>query len=267
MSDAVRGQVASAAAEVYDAFFVPALFQQWAPVIVDSAGLSRGQSAIDIACGTGAIARELALRVGTDGRVVGLDINEGMLAVARQRSPDIEWVRGRAEELPYADGTFSAVTCSHGLMFFDDRRAALSEMHRVLRSGGRIVVSTWDRLDSTPGYRDMVALLERLFDQPVADALRAPFVLGDPEELCALFGAAGLPDVEIRTVTGTARFTSLDDWIHTDVRGWTLSDMIDDEQFDLLLTAARRELRGYVQSDGTVTFDAPAHIITSVKSA
>jgi ubiquinone/menaquinone biosynthesis C-methylase UbiE len=91
------------AAEVYEAKFVPALFAEWAPHLVDAAGVVPGQAVLDVASGTGIVAREAADRMGGSGNVVGLDLNEAMLAVARGLRSDIEWRQGDAAALPFPD--------------------------------------------------------------------------------------------------------------------------------------------------------------------
>jgi SAM-dependent methyltransferase len=265
MAESQTGQVTRSAAEVYEEFFVPALFLEWAPRVADAAQLAPGQTVLDVACGTGVLAREAARRVGPGGAVTGLDRNEGMLAVARRKAPAIDWRLGRAEALDLADAAMDAVVSQFGLMFFEDRRAALREMWRVVRPGGRIAVAVWAGLDRTPGYAAMAALLQRLFGERAAEALRAPFALGDPEALRAVFARAGIPGIELRTWDGMARFPSIESWVHTDVKGWTLADLIDDAQYGRLLRAAREELTGYVACDGTVAFPSPAHIATAAK--
>lgn len=256
------GQVTRSAAEVYEAFFEPALFQEWAPRLADAARVEAGERVLDVGCGTGVLAREAVRRGAT---VTGLDRNPGMLAVAGRTAPAVDWRAGMAESLPFAEGSFDAVVSQFALMFFEDRAAALSEMRRVLRSDGRLAVAVWDVLDHSPGYAAMAALLQRLFGSEVADQLRAPFLLGEIAVLRSLFAEAGLADVEIRTLEGTARFPSIDSWIHTDVKGWTLADMIDDAQYDKLLAEARKDLTAYVLPDDTVAFAIPAHIVTAVK--
>lgn len=265
MADDRTGQVTRTAAEVYEEFFVPALFLEWAARVADAAQLSPGQKVLDVACGTGVLAREVAKRIQPGGAVTGLDRNEGMLTVARRKTPDIDWRLGMAESLPFADGAIDAVVSQFGLMFFEDRIAALREMWRVLRPGGRLAVAVWDALDRTPGYAAMAALLQRLFGDRVADALRAPFALGEPETLRSLFTEAGITKIDIRTSDGTGRFPSIESWVHTDVKGWTLADLIDDAQYDELRRAAEKELTPFVQSDGTVAFRSPAHIVQAVK--
>jgi len=254
-----RGQVNRSAAEVYEEFFVPALFAEWCGPVAEAARVRPGQRVLDVACGTGVLAREVAGRVGAAGSVVGLDPNEGMLAVAGRRAPEIEWRRGTAESLPFEDGSFDAVGCQFGLMFFEDRVKAVAEMVRVLRPGGHLAVAVWDRVENTPGYAAVTSLLHRLFGVEVADTLRAPFALGDTKEVAGIFARAGA-DCAIETRTGTARFPSIRSWMHTDVRGWTLADLIDDDQFARLLREAETELARFVQPDGSVAFASPAHI-------
>ena len=246
------------AAEIYDEFFVPALFEQFAKPMVEAAKLAPGQSVLDVACGTGVLAQEAARRVAPGGTVTGLDRNEGMLAVARRKAPGIEWRQGMAESLPFPDKTFDAAVSQFALMFFEDRAQALKEMARVTRPGGRMGVAVWALLETSPGYADMVTLLERLFGKTVADELRAPFTLGDERGLRALFAEAGMPEVELRNVEGTARFPSIEEWVKVDVKGWTLAQFLDEAQYQRLLREAQRELRGYVRADGGVAFAVAA---------
>lgn len=273
-----RGQVNTSAAEVYAEFFVPALFSDWPAHLVRAAQIAPGQRVVDVACGTGVLARTVHAHTCPDantdaganraaGAVVGVDINAGMLAVAQRSAPQIEWRQGAAEALPFDDNHFDAAVSQFGLMFFDDRVKAIQEMARVVRPGGRIAVAVWDRLANTPGYAAMVELLRRLFGEDAANALRAPYTLGDTATLTALFRQAGLPQAQITTRSGQARFPSLADWIYTDVRGWTLADSIDDHQVAQLQQEAHHALAEFVQADGTVAFAAPAHIVTATVSA
>jgi SAM-dependent methyltransferase len=261
MDHAQQGQVRRSAADVYEEFFVPALFREPAQYVVRAAGVGRGQSVLDVACGTGVLAREAARLVRDAGSVTGLDRNDGMLAVARRLAPDIAWRHGVAERLPFADGSFDRVLRQFGLMFFDDRGAALREMQRVMKPARRLLVMVWDSLDHSPGYAAMVKLLQRLFGPPAADAMRAPFVLGEPDVLRETFASAGLDIAELKTLDVMAQFPSLEAWLHTDVRGWTLADMIDDDGYEALLDAARQELSAFERSDGSVAFNSPAHLV------
>ena len=116
------------AGTAYEALFVPALFQQWAPVVAELAQINTGDRVLDIACGTGVLAREAAARTGQKGHVAGLDPHAGMLMVASDLSATIEWREGTAEALPFPDGSFDVVVSQFGLMFFTDRDKAIREM-------------------------------------------------------------------------------------------------------------------------------------------
>lgn len=260
-----KGQVTQSAADVYEEFFVPALFHEWAARVSDAAAIDSGQRVLDVACGTGVLTRNVAERVRPGGVVIGLDCNEGMLDVARHTSPAIEWRLGQAESLPFPEGSFDAVVSQFGLMFFEDRVASLREMWRVLQPGGRLVVAVWDSLDRVPGYAAMTALLQRLFGDRVTDACGAPFILGDVEALLPLFASADISNAQNTTRDGMVHFPSIEAWAHTDVKGWTLADMIDDAQYEMLLGEALKELKHFVQSDGTVAFPSSAHIVTADK--
>jgi ubiquinone/menaquinone biosynthesis C-methylase UbiE len=265
MNKAADGQVSRSAADVYEDFFVPALFQEWAGRVADAAALEPGHQVLDVACGTGVLARSALDRVGPGGAVTGLDRNDGMLAVARRKSGGIDWRSGRAEALPFGDDAFDAVVSQFGLMFFEDRVKALAEMWRVLRRGGRLAVAVWASLDRSPGYHALTALIERLFGKRVASELEAPFVLGDSAALGALFARAGIIETKISTGPGTVRFPSLEEWIRTEIKGWTLADVLDDAQYEALRRESARHLSEFVRPDGTVEFAEEAHIVTSVK--
>ena len=230
MSDNLTGQVNHSAAEIYEEFFIPALFQEWADRMVEAAQVQAGQHVLDVACGTGLLARTAAERVGPTGSVTGLDVNEGMLEVGKRKASKIKWQHGRAESLPFDSNTFDAVVSQFGLMFFEDRLTAIREMSRVLRPGGRLAVAVWGTLKDTAGYDAMAALLDRLFGPDPATALHAPYALGDLKVLLPLFNDPNLQDVQAATINGTARFPSINSWVFTEIKGWTLSDNINENQ-------------------------------------
>ncbi|MDH3201077.1 MAG: class I SAM-dependent methyltransferase [Myxococcales bacterium] len=259
------GQLISSAAEVYDEFFLPALFDPWAPQVVAAARLRPGMRVVDVACGTGVLTIEAAKAVSPNGAAVGVDLNPAMLSVARRKAPEIEWREAPAEALPLDSDDFDAVVSQFGLMFFQDQRAAVREMWRVLRPGGRLVVAVWDSVENAPGYAAVTSLLDRLFGGAIAELLKAPYSLGDPKALRSLLSSSGVIEPLVRRVDGEACFPSVRSWMHTDVRGWTLADKLDDEQYERLVSGAEEELSRFVTSDGSVRFDHPALIASASK--
>lgn len=256
------------AAFAYENLHVPALFQQWAPRVVEAARIGPGCRVLDVACGTGVLAREAASRLRGEGFVTGLDASPGMLAVAERLSPEIEWRQGTAEALPFDAESFDVVVSQFGLMFFQDRAKAVREMVRVLVSGGRMAVAVWDSLERSEAYPIEVALLERLAGRRAADALRAPFVLGDRAALTSLFQDAGAASVEVSTHRGKARFPSIRTMVEADLRGWlpVMGVFLEEERIERILGEAEEALSQYVTAEGTVEFDSPAHVVTGRKA-
>ncbi len=258
-----------AGARAYEELHVPALFEQWCDRVLDAARVGPGQRVLDVACGTGILARHAAARVGPSGSVAGVDPGHGMLAVAREKAPGIDWRHGTAESLPFPDDAFDAVASQFGMMFFTDRPRSVREMTRVLAPGGRLAVAVWDRLENSEAYAVEVDLLDRLAGAAAADALRAPFVLGDADALAALFDRSGAGDVQVTTHRGTARFPSLRAMVEADLRGWLpiMGVHLDEETIDGVLAEAERELAEYVTGSGEAVFGSPAHIVTAVADA
>lgn len=261
-------QAQIAAAKAYEEVFVPALFGEWAPRVAATAHVQSGSHVLDVACGTGVLAREAASRVGPNGFVAGVDASAGMLAVAATLAPKIEWRQGAAEALPYPGQVFDAVVSQFGLMFFTDRRQALSEMHRVLKRGGHLAVAVWASLDLAPAYAAEVALLERLAGKTAADALRAPFVLGDSKELAQLAASAGVEEIAVTTQRGVAQFSSIRFMVEADLRGWLplMGVVLTEDQIHRILQEAEYVLGAYVTAAGTTACGLAAHLLTGTKS-
>ena len=257
------------AATAYESLFVPALFQQWTASMADAARIQAGQRVLDVACGTGVLARHVARRIGTGGTVTGLDPSPGMLAVAQRHAPAVDWRRGTAESLPFDARTFDAVVSQFGLMFFADRTQAVREMMRVLVPGGRLAVAVWDSLERNPAYAAEVDLLTRVAGRAPADALRAPFMLGDRQVLARIFEDAGVRPIEITTHAGIARFPSIRVVLEADLRGWLPMVGLpqSEETIDRVLAAADQALGGHVsQVDGGIEFDLSVHIVSAEKT-
>jgi len=202
-------------------------------------------------------------RVGTTGAVFGVDINDGMLAIARSKSSRVTWDKAPAEQLPYDEASFDRVACQFSLMYFENRQQALREMVRVLRPGGLLVFNVWDRLEENPGFLARTLFWQKLVGDRARD--EAPYSLGDKEELSSLAGSAGINDFDIETREGTAKYPSIRDWMLVTARGWTQEGLFDDEQYERMQAAAQREFAEFENPDGTVSFPSYAHVVTARK--
>jgi ubiquinone/menaquinone biosynthesis C-methylase UbiE len=236
-------------AELYEERFVPALFAECAPHLVDFAGVGPGDTVLDVACGTGIVARTAAGRLGTTAGVVGIDRNEAMLTVARRVAPDIEWRQGDVGALPVPAGSFDRVLCQMALFFFPDPAAAVAELVRVTAPGGSAAVLVPASIDDQPAYGPFVASAVHHTGPEAASLLGTYWRCGDLDELAGLFRAAGATP-RTTTRTGTARFPSVDAFVSTEIDGTPLGGRITPEQRERVLADARRVLAPYVGPDG-----------------
>jgi len=256
-------QISVEAAEAYEANFVPALFAEWAPLLVAAAHVARGQTVLEVACGTGVVARQAAQIVEERGKVVGIDLNPAMLAVARRLRPDIEWREADVAALPFPDEAFDVVLCQSALMFFPDVPKALREMRRVATPDGIIAVQVWGSLSSQPGYGPFVDVAARHAGPEAVNLLGTYWALGDLDRLAALFDAAGLVIAETRTHMGTAKFDSIDAMVRTEVESTPLADRLSSETYSKILVDAQKALERFCTDTGQLNLPITGHLITA----
>ena len=247
MNDHGQWQLRGGAPELYERYLVPAITALWATDLIERAAPRPGERVLDLACGTGIVARLAAARMGA-GRIVGIDINSGMLAVARslpaETTPPIEWQEGSALALPFPDEAFDAILCQLGLQFFPDRPAALSEMRRVLATEGRVALSVFTVIEHTPATNALADALDRHLGAGASHTKRSEHVLSDREELRKLVTAAGFRGVAIETVTQTIRFSSAGEYVRLQLSATPLS-----ARLETLDGRRRREALAAITSD------------------
>jgi SAM-dependent methyltransferase len=195
-------------ASTYEEWFGPAVFAPLARAVIGATDIPLDARVLDVACGTGIVARTVASRLGAEGRVVGLDFSPAMLAAARRAAAseglEIAWREGSALDLPFADGSFDLVFCQMGMQFFPDRARAVAEMHRVLAPRGRVTLTTWRGLDWHPFPAALARAVQERVGSP---ALGMPFVLGDPAVLAGLLQDARFADISVEPVEIMADYT------------------------------------------------------------
>jgi SAM-dependent methyltransferase len=187
-------------AEVYEEYLGPAISEPFTRLLLEYSAPQRGEHVLEVACGTGTVARHIAPMVGAEGKVVALDISPEMLEVARAlpapKGATIEWREGDAVAVGLQDDTFDLVLCQQGLQFFSDRATAVREMRRVLTDGGRVVLSVWQGLQRHPVYEALFEATTRHLGVAISE-VSVSFALSDAEELRALLIDAGLQRIEI----------------------------------------------------------------------
>ena len=189
--------------EMYERWLAGPLFRPWAEMTLEEVELSPGDRVLDIACGTGIVARVARERLGDAGYVVGIDVSSDMLAVARAVAPGIDWREGNAGALPLHDGEqFDVVVCQQGLQFFPDKPAAAAQMRRALAKGGRLAVATWRSDDEIPFFRE----LRRVAERHLGAITDQRYSFGDAAAAEALLRDAGFHEVRVMTISRTMRF-------------------------------------------------------------
>jgi ubiquinone/menaquinone biosynthesis C-methylase UbiE len=250
-------------AETYEASFVPALFAGLARHLVESAGITAGQRVLDVACGTGIVARTVADRVGPSGTVVGLDLNDGMLTVARRLRPDLEWRQGDAVSLPFPDDSFDVALCQSGLMFVPDSGRAIAQMARVVAPGGTVAVQVWSALERQRGVLPFAEAVARHAGRDAVDLIGTYFRLGDQDALCQLCRAAGLIVTDVHTMPVTLHSPSVDAYVTTEVESTPLISRVSEETYERIRVDARRALAQFCNEDGALALPLEVYLVTA----
>lgn len=205
----------TSAAEAYESFMVPGMFLHWTEFLIKLARPKPGEHVLDVACGTGIGARLAAHEVGPTGRVAGLDIDAGVIEVARKVTRGcaipIEWHCASALAMPFSDGEFDLCLCLQGIQFLPDRLAGFAEIRRVIRSSGRIIASFWAPLEFNKGHEAVVAALER--QNVDASGAKRACSFSDPDDICEKARKAGFSKIELRTEDGVSHFSSIKNFL------------------------------------------------------
>lgn len=242
------------APENYQRYFVPVIGRPLAEDLLREAELKPGERVLDVGCGTGVVTRLAAERVGGDGTVVGVDVNPGMLAVAKAVSPPelaIEWQEASAESLPLADESFDVVLCQLSLQFMPDRGRALEEMHRVLVPGGRLLLNAPGPAD--PLFETLATAMGHHISPQASGFVRAVFALHDESELQGLLRSAGFQEVGTHAETRELTLPPARDFLWQYVGSTPLAGIVADSTEEARAALEREVLAGWAdfeEADG-----------------
>lgn len=192
-------------AGTYQEIYVPRIFIPWARLLLERAALRPGEAVLDVATGPGTVARLAAEQVGPQGRVVGADFSEAMIAIAKAkpavpRGATVEYVVSPAAPLQVDDEAFNVVTCQQGLQFFPDRGAAVREMYRALKPGGRVIAAVWREIALQPHFAAVEAALRECLPADQVEPFGAPFRWPSTAALGAAFTDEGFANVSVEVV-------------------------------------------------------------------
>jgi SAM-dependent methyltransferase len=254
-------------AENYERFFVPLIGGPLAEDLIERAALEPGERVLDVACGTGIVARLAAEQVGERGTVAGADIHPAMLVAARAacRAP-IEWYETNAEAIPLPDERFDAVLCQMGLQFVSNKLAALREMRRVLVPGGRMLFNVPG--PTPPMFSILADALARHVGEESASFMRVVFSLNDADELEDLVNRADFGKTAVEAETRTLKFPApeqfLWQYVHSTPLAGTLADL-SDEARGALARDVCTEWQAFTADDGTMTLPLRVTTVSATK--
>lgn len=236
-------QLAQQQAVAYESF-TRVFMDGSARLLVDDAGMCAGDVVLDLACGTGLVARHAIGRVMPGGRVVGADINAAMLQIARGSvDGSVAWVEASCDDVPSADNTFTHVVCQQGFQFFPDPDAAMRETVRVLRPGGVLIATVWATPGQNPYIENQLDLLAELDPSLAASVQRATPGHAD-DFLRAAAEAGGFPDVAVTMLEHDVDIADFEPWFLAQTGGtpWgpTLAALTDRERHELASAMADR---------------------------
>ena len=267
MSQIEQWQLTAEAAELYERYPARYILRPWAPLLIDAACLIGGERVLDLACGTGLVARIAAQRVGPAGRLVGVDLNPGMIAVAQSLpavvGAPVEWLQGSAVDLrlPFAD--FDVVFCQQGLQFFPDKLVALREMRRVLKPSGRLALSVWTGVG--PYHGAVGEVLARCIGDAAATIFCASRQVPSQVELRRLATEAGFSDVEVRVTRLDIHLPRLETFVLHHLAATPVAPFIaaaKREAREKIGACVMQQLQRFADGDG-VTYPEETHVLTA----
>jgi ubiquinone/menaquinone biosynthesis C-methylase UbiE len=215
--------------ENYDRYLGPSFFEPFAKDIAERLDPARYKNVLEIACGTGIVTRHLRDRLTPEARLIATDLNPAMFALAQKKlAGNVIWREADAGALPFADGSFDALVCQFGVMFFPDKQAVMRETHRVLSSGGLFLFNVWDSFERNPIAAIAHKTIGSFFDHDPPNFYEVPFGFCDADLIRRLLRAADFKEIEISIVTLPCQSRSAAEFAIGLVRGNPVATAIEE---------------------------------------
>lgn len=243
-------------AAAYEQYLVARFFRRWAERLIKHAKVASGDRVLDAGCGTGIVARTAATHI-PDARVIGVDLNEGMLAEARRQDTEqrARWEAGALESLPFAEGVFDIVLCQQALQFVPERTPVLEEMRRVLAPGGRVALAVLRDTRCNPGYEALAAVLDRHTGAMTGAMMRSPFAGPDADTIRDELAQAGFTAVAIHHDILDVRFPSAAEYLRQEAASSPLAGPlggIANDRIQMLLADLEVALAPFTDDSGVI---------------
>ena len=267
MTTSTQWQLARDSAERYQSILTPAILGPFARALVDFTALQANESVVDVGCGTGAAARHAAENVGNSGRVIGFDVNVGMLEVARSlpavQGAPIEWREASARQLPLADHSIDAVLCAQTVQFLKEKELGLSEMRRIVKPDGRVAVSLWCNIEDNPYFYTLVEAVAKHVGPETSAGLKSAFALSDANEIYSLLEEAGFGQIDMSVTQLDLSLPKLTEFVPRHISATPMSagfNRASEEVQQIVVKNVTEKLSRY-ETDGHVQIPFKSHMI------
>jgi SAM-dependent methyltransferase len=256
--------------EMYDRCLGPLLFEPFGIDLARRVGALQPHNVLEVAAGTGIVTRHLVKALSRGSRLSVTDLNDPMIDHAHgQLGEDsrVSWRQADAMELPFDDGEFDTVVCQFGIMFFPDKPRGMREFHRVLATGGNLLLSVWDSIDRNPPGAIIHTALAEIFPEDPPDFYRVPFSMCDVNALRVLAGEAGFRNVKIETLVLEGTSPSAGEAAKGLVGGNPVINAIRERAPELIeaVEARTRERLADRFGSGELRVPLSAHVLTASK--
>ena len=264
-------QISGNSPAAYERYLVPGFFKPWAETLTAYTSPTSGGEILDVACGTGIVARTVASTLKNGARVIGLDNNREMLNKASELSEkaglEIDWQQGHADQLPYENDRFDYVFCQQGMQFFPEPQQVLKEMHRVLKPGGRLALNIMRSIRHNPAFKILSDELEKHVGENAGSMMRAPFPEWDQKKIRNMVEDAGFRDISLHLEIISMRFPSSEEFLRREAASSPLAGEMESlagETRNKLIDHLHESLEPY-QDDKGVVFPMETMMIIAEK--